>query len=669
MGDGLPEPLGVTLDAEGVNVAVVAPDATAVEFCLFDATGTREVARHLLPARTGAVWHGHVPGVAAGARYGLRAAGPWNPAMGHRFNPAKLLVDPWATALDQPFRLHPALFDTGHLPDATDSAAFLPKAVVAPPAPPPAPPVPLPNRPRVIYEMHVRGFTMRHPEVPEPIRGTFAGLAHPAAIAHLQALGVTHVELLPVVAGIDERHLPPLGLTNYWNYNPVAFLVPCPKLAPGGMAEVRAAVAALRAAGIATILDVVFNHSGEGDAEGPTLSLRGLGNACFYRVWGTGYANDAGCGNTLALDRPWPLRLVMDALRYWAVQAGVAGFRLDLATTLARRENGFDPAAPLLSAMRQDPVLRQCLIIAEPWDIGPGGYQLGHFPAGWGEWNDRFRDTVRRFWRGDAGLMGSLATRLAGSPDLFGADRPVTDSVNFVTAHDGFTLADLVSYSHRHNEANGEQGRDGTGENHSWNHGIEGPTEDPAVRTRRARDMRALLATLLLARGTPMLNMGDEAGRSQRGNNNAYAQDNETSWFDWAEADLGLAAFTARLVRARLAHPALHAAGRLTGRAAEPGGLPDVAWLRPDGAAFHDRDWSEARSLVMVLYAEGDRVLVALHGGDAPAPLALPPARPGFGWQVLADSADPARQGPPGSVTLAPRSVLLLAEVLPAPAR
>ncbi|MBL6453739.1 glycogen debranching protein GlgX [Belnapia sp. T6] len=640
--------LGAVADADGVRVGVVAPDATAVEFCLFE--GEREVARYPLTERQGAVWHGHIAGVGAGARYGFRAHGPWAPWEGHRFNPAKLLVDPWATALDRGFRLHPALFDTGASPDGTDSAPFLPKGIVATPLPPPAPLPPLPDGPRVIYEAHVRGLTMLHPGIPEAIRGTFAALAHPAAIAHLQALGVTHLELLPVAAGIDERHLPPLGLTNYWNYNPVAFLVPCPRLAPGGMAEVRAAVAALRAAGIGTILDVVFNHSGEGDAEGPTLSLRGLGNAAFYRTRGAGYANDAGCGNTLALDRPWPLRLVMDALRHWALQAGVAGFRLDLAATLGRREEGFDPQAPLLSAMRQDPVLRDLLIIAEPWDIGT--YELGRFPAGWGEWNDRFRDTARRFWRGDGGLLGDLATRFAGSADIFGADRPVTDSVNFITAHDGFTLADLTAYTQRRNWANGEENRDGTGDNHSWNHGIEGPTEDAAVLARRAGDVRALLALLLTARGTPMLSMGDEAGRSQGGNNNAYAQDTPLSWFDWEGMDQGLVAFTAALVRARLAHPALHAGRWLTGAPAEEGGLPDVEWLRPEGG---EPDWGAGRSLLVLLHAEGDRVAVALNGGESPVPLALPAARPGFAWAVLADSA--------GAVgNLAPRSLRLLAE-------
>ena len=644
-----PQP-GVVADAAGVQVGIVAPDASAVEFCLFE--GTEEVARHRLTERTGDLWHGHVPGIAPGARYGFRAHGPWAPGEGHRFNPAKLLVDPWATAIDRGFRLHPALFDTGERPDATDSAPHVPKGIVAAPAPPQASPPAIPHGPRVIYEAHVRGFTMRHPAIPEAIRGTFAGLAHPAAIAYLQALGVTHLELLPVAAGVDERHLPPLGLTNYWNYNPVGWMIPCPRLAPGGMAEVREAVEALRAAGIGTILDVVFNHSGEGDAEGPTLSLRGLGNAAFYRTRGAGYANDAGTGNTLALERPWPMQLVMDALRHWALQAGVAGFRLDLATTLGRREEGFDPHAPLLNAMRQDPVLSRLLIIAEPWDIGHGGYQLGRFPAGWGEWNDRFRDVTRRFWRGDAGLLGDLATGFAGSSDILGTGRPATDSVNFITAHDGFTLADLVAFTERRNWANGEENRDGTGENHSWNHGVEGPTEDAGVLARRAGDVRALLGLLLTSRGTPMLSMGDEAGRSQGGNNNAYAQDNPLSWFDWEGVDWELVEFAAALVRARLAHPALHDGRRLTGEAIDATGIPDVAWLRPEGGPA---DWGEARSLAVALYAAGDRVVVAINGGEAAVPLVLPAPRPGFAWTVLADSA-----GAEGE--LAPRSLRLLAE-------
>ncbi|MEI6161464.1 MAG: 4-alpha-glucanotransferase, partial [Roseococcus sp.] len=521
---------------------------------------------------------------------------------------------------------------------------------------PAAPWSPLPPRPEVIYELHVKGFTALHPEIPEAQRGTFAGLAHPAAIAHLQRLGVSHVELLPVAAWVDERHLPPLGLTNYWGYNPVAFLSPDPRLAPGGMAEVRAAVAALRAAGIGVILDVVFNHTGEGDALGPTLSLRGLGEPHWYRL---GH-NESGCGNVLALDRPWPLRLTMDALRHWAEQAGVDGFRLDLATTLGRTEAGFSPDAPLLAAMRQDPVLRTRRIIAEPWDIGAEGYQLGRFPPGWGEWNDRFRDDVRRFWRGDARMLGPLATRLAGSADAF-PDR-IADSVNFITAHDGFTLADLVSYEHRHNLANGEQGRDGSGENHSWNHGTEGP--DPALHARRKGDIRALLATLLTARGTPMLAMGDEGGRSQGGNNNAYAQDNAISWLDWSKLDPGLVDFTARLIAARRSHPALHATAPLTGAIRAETGLPDVEWRHPEGHALAPQDWGASRALVAVLCEGGDRVVIAINGSDETRTLRPPRPRWGFRWQVRADSAAGST-----AAELAPRSVVLLAEAPALPTR
>lgn len=664
--EGRPEPPGLSADAAGANVAVVAPQASAVFLCLFDAaTGDREVARLRLPARTGDVWHGHVAGLAPGARYGLRAEGPWDPARGLRFDPAKLLLDPWATALDRPFRQHPALLRRG-----ADTAAHVPKAILpAPLPPPPLPPPPAQGTPRLIYEMHVRGFTRLHPGIPHAIRGTCAALAHPAAIAHLRRLGVTHVELMPLAAGIDERHLPPLGLTNHWNYNPVALLAPDPRIAPGGMAEVRAAIAALRAAGIGTILDVVLNHTGEGDAEGPTLSLRGLAEGLFHRLGPDDglHANESGCGNTLALDRPWPLRLAMDALRHWVLQAGVEGFRLDLAAVLGRRggAGGFDPDAPLIAAMRQDPVLRDRIVIAEPWDIGPGGYQLGRFPPGWGEWNDRFRDDVRRFWRGDAGMLGALATRLAGSADLFGAasHRRVTDSINYVAAHDGFTLADLVSHEERRNHANGEDGRDGHHHNFSWNCGAEGPSDDPAVRARRAGDVRALLATLFAARGTPMLGMGDEAGRSQDGNNNAYAQDNATTWLDWARMDHGLADFTARLAAIRRTHPALTADRPLTGAPVDASGIPDVAWLRADGGALGIADWEDpaAATLLAVLHAAGDRVAVALHRGAGPVPLRLPAPRPGHRWRLLIDSADP-EEARGTAEALAPRSVQIHAE-------
>jgi glycogen operon protein len=664
MDEGASEPLGVHLTPGGASIAIPAPGAEAIDLCLFDASGQVETARYRLAGRTGDVFHGVVAGLGEGTRYGLRAHGPFMPERGLRFDPAKLLLDPWARAIDRPFTPHPSL--TAH---GADSAAAMPKAILTRSLPDLPPPIIA--GPRVIYELHVRGFTRAHPAVPEAIRGTFAGLAHPAAIAHLKRLGVTHVELLPVAAWADEPMLAPRGLTNYWGYNPVGWLAPDPRLAPGGMVEVRAAVAALAAEGIGTILDVVLNHSGEGDEDGPILSLRGLGDSAWYRTQPGApgrLVNDTGCGNTLALDRPWPLRLAMDALRHWAGQAGLAGIRLDLATTLARRAEGFDPDAPLLQAMRQDPLLRDRWIIAEPWDVGHGGHRLGAFPPGWGEWNDRFRDGVRRFWRGDAESIGSFATCLAGSRDVFAA-RPATDSVNFITAHDGFTLADLVAHTRKRNAANGEGSRDGTDDNLSWNHGVEGATEDASTLARRSADARALLATLLAARGTPMLAMGDEAGRSQGGNNNAWCQDNATSWFDWAGADERLIDFTARLVAARRTHPALHGSAPLTGEA-DATGTPDVAWLRLDGAPMAQADWTDpgSRGLAMLLHAAGERVLLAIQGSNAPAILTLPPVRAGHRWRLLADSDDPARGGGAGATHgLAPRSVALFAEEAAAP--
>ena len=629
--------LGVHLAPGGAFAAIPAPGAEAVEICVFEAG--RET-RHRLGERVGDVFQGMVP-LAAGAHYGLRAHGAG-------FFPEKLLLDPWARRLDRPFTLHAAMFAGGG-----DSAAAMPKAVLEAPLPPLAPFSP--PGPVILYELHVRGFTMRHPAVPEALRGTFSGLAHPAAIAHLLALGVTHVELLPCAAWVDERHLPPLGLSNYWGYNPVGFLAPEPRLAPGGMAEVRACVAALREAGIRVILDIVLNHSGEGDAQGPILSLRGLGEAHWYAMRHGALENHAGTGNVLALDQPWPLRLAMDALRHWAEQTGIAGFRLDLATTLGRSTQGFTADAPLLLAMRQDPVLRRLLIIAEPWDIGPDGYQLGGFPAGWPEWNDRFRDDTRRFWRGDAGCLGDVTTRFAGSADLF-TGRPASDSLNFITAHDGFTLADLVSHERRHNHANGEENRDGGTAEIAWNHGVEGPSEHPGILAARAQDARALLLLLLTARGTPMLAMGDELGRSQGGNNNAYCQDNALSWLDWP-GDAGLAEFTGRLVRARKAHPALHAARHLSGAPKPPGGLPDVAWAAPDGGA---PDW-QGQALVALLSEGEDRVAVAFNAGHTTLPLQLPEPRPGHAWRLLANSAAPEAQGSPPA-SLPGRAALLLAE-------
>lgn len=688
---GVPEPLGVTLRDGGANVAVHST-ADAIDLCLHDETD-RETGRIRLPARTGDVHHGFVPGLAPGQRYGLRAHGPWEPRSGRRFNPAKLLVDPYATRLSRPFRLDPVVFDrreTGTERDDADSAAFVPKAVVEAPVVIDPDLIGRTNRPAwrdlVIYELHVRGFTRLHPEIPPESRGTFAGLAHPAAIGHLKSLGVTAVEIMPAAASADERHLPSLGLTNHWGYNPVALMAPNPRLAPGGWPEVRRAVEALQAAGIAVLLDVVLNHTAESDHLGPTLSFRGLDNAGYYRPHPDDparYVNDAGCGNVLALDRPHVLRLAMDALRNWATRAGLDGFRYDLAVTLARRPDGFDPEHPFLAAVAQDPILRDMIHIAEPWDIGPGGHRLGRFPAPWGEWNDRYRDTVRRFFRGDHGLIGELATRFAGSADILAPRRrPVSRSINYVAAHDGFTLADLVAYERKHNAANGEDNRDGTDANHSWNHGVEGPTDDPKIALRRLGDVRALLATLLLSRGTPMLSMGDEAGRSQGGNNNAYAQDNAISWFDWTRADRDLAAFTAALIRLRATHPVLRSERPLTGAALDETGIPDVVWLTPEGRAFGPAEWHDGGNgtLIAALYepAEGihaaSRALVVLHRGAEAITVAMPEPRDGFEWRLVLDTLRPdltaageAAEGP--VVAVGARSVVLLVEAVSAAPR
>ena len=536
---------GVTLDHQGARFRVRSPKAEAVWLCLFDRAG-----EHRLPMiRDGDDWMLHVPGVGEGALYGYRAA-----------DPAKLLVDPYATTLDRPFAWNPRLAIPGE-----DTAALVPRARVVAPLPPlDVPPLFAPGG--LIYEVNVRAFTMRHPDVPPAQRGTIAALAHPAVIAHLQRIGVDAVELMPVVAWIDERHLPPLRLANGWGYNPVVPMALDPRLAPGGVAELRATVAALRAAGIGTILDLVFNHTGESDLAGATLSLRGLDDAAYARAPDGTLINDTGTGNTLDFAQPAVRDLVLASLRHFVGQAGVDGFRFDLATVMGRGP-AFDARAPIFDEIARDPRLRGRVMIAEPWDTGPGGYQMGQFPAGWLEWNDRYRDDVRRFWRGDASA-GALATRLAGSSDVFGDG--ATRSVSFVAAHDGFTLADLVSHATKHNEANGEGNRDGHAHEVVWNNGAEGASDDPEVRARRDADVRALLATLFATRGTIMLTAGDEFGRTQRGNNNAYAQDNALTWLDWEGRDEALEAFVAALAKVRRGCPAV----------ADPGMRHDAEWFR-----------------------------------------------------------------------------------------
>ena len=672
-GPGAPEPLGVTPTAEGINVAVFSAHADAIHFCLFDDKGEREIARIALAQRTGDVFHGAVAGVSVGARYGLRVEGAFAPERGHRFDASKLLADPHAALIDRPYKLDRAMFERG-----ADSAAVAPKSIVAAMASLEPGRQRIPWARTILYELNLRAFTRLDPQIPENLRGTFAGLAHPKAIDHLARLGVTSVEIMPADAFVDERHLPALGLTNAWGYNPVIVGAPDPRLAPGGWREVRQAVDALHAAGLEVVLDVVLNHSGESDEFGPTLSLRGLDNASYYRLAGdpARYINDMGCGNCLALDRPPVIRMALDALRRWMRQGGVDGFRFDLATAMGRREGGFDPHAPLIEAIGQDPLLREAKLIAEPWDVGPGGYQLGNFPPGWGEWNDRYRDAARRFWRGDAGMRGQIATRIAGSRDVFARAAAPSKSVNFITAHDGFTLRDLVSFARKHNEANGENNNDGTNENYSWNNGVEGPTDDGAINAARARDVRNLLALLIVSRGAPMLAMGSEIGHSQQGNNNAYAQDNAISWLDWRRADLSLAAFVQKLIAIRQAHAALSADAFLTGGPFDASGLRDVEWRHAEGELVSPQQWEEAEASILVVVLAGptdaaaDRVAIVLNRGHVGTQIQLPEARAQMSWRVLIDAgageaADSAERdvGNDDRLTAPPRSTLIVAEV------
>jgi glycogen operon protein len=604
---------GYEIAPEGVRFSVESGSAEAIWLCLFDAQGNET--RHEM-AKTGErEFSLFVPGAGEGLAYGYRAEGEYAPERGLWFDPAKLLVDPRAIEIDRRYRQSPELARFG-----ADTAHIVPRAVVRQLPPPLAQRDPVFDEGGLIYELPVKAFTKQHPGIPAHKRGTVAALAEPAVIDHLRKLRVSAVELMPVVAWIDERHLPKLGLANSWGYNPVTFMPPDPGICPGGVAELRGAVAALQDAGIGVILDLVFNHTGESDREGGTLSFRGLDNPAYYMHSPDDpgvLLNHTGCGNTVDLSNPHVADLFIGSLRHFVENCGVDGFRFDLATVLGRNRDGFRADAPALLRLQEDEALRGRILIAEPWDIGPGGYQLGEFPQSFLEWNDRYRDDVRRYWRGDA-TAGELATRLAGSSDIFGAKGEArTRGVSFIAAHDGFTLADLVSHERKHNEANGEQNRDGHDANHSWNNGAEGKSDDPAVLEARGADIRALLTLLFATRGPIMLCAGDEFGRSQRGNNNAYAQDNEITWLDWENRDRELEEFTFELARARVENPLFGDRRFLSGE----GDPPDVEWLREDGGAMQPADWEKpgGGAFAMVLRGHGRQVAIAVNRGDEPA--------------------------------------------------
>jgi glycogen operon protein len=708
---GSPYPLGATWDGAGVNFALFSEHATAVELCLFaPAESVRETARITFPERTDHVWHAYVPDIRPGQLYGYRVHGPYAPAEGHRFNPAKLLLDPYARAITGSVRWDDALL--GYTPgrpeedlarDDRDDATVMPRCVIVDPTFDweDDRPLRIPWERTFIYELHVKGVTAQHPAVPVALRGTYAGLVTPAVIDHFVALGVTAVELLPVHHSVREKHLVEKGLPNYWGYSSIGFFAPDARFASGGtrgeqVREFQTMVRALHRAGIEVILDVVYNHTAEGDRLGPTLCFRGIDNRSYYRLVPDNpraYVDVTGCGNTLDTRHPRVLQLVLDSLRYWAQAMHIDGFRFDLAPALARQPEEFNRTAVFFTALQQDPVLSQVKLITEPWDIGPGGYQIGGFPPGWAEWNGRYRDTVRRYWRGDPGQVPDLATRLAGSPDLYGPAGPPraaldigrgpTASVNFVTAHDGFTLHDLVSYDGKHNEANGEENRDGTDDNASSNCGAEGPTDDPAVRVLRERQKRNVLATLLISQGVPMLCAGDEIGRTQHGNNNAYCQDNEISWLDWdLDADRrALLAFTRDLVALVRRHPALHrrrffegARAGSTNAEGTRGRLntTDLRWFSPGGDVLGDGAWPDASLCSFGVRLAGDTIvergsrgerivddtlLILLNAAPKTVPFTLPADGTGTGWEVLLDTAtaaagDPLVERPPGSVTM-----------------
>ncbi|MGB3408175.1 MAG: glycogen debranching protein GlgX [Jannaschia sp.] len=666
---GSPHTMGVTHDGEGANFAVFSANATKLDLCLFSPDGETETARLPLPERTGPIWHGYVPGLPTGTLYGLRAHGRYAPEQGHRFNPNKLLLDPYAHQYHGAMTNAPETYGFNRKDpaadlsfDDADSAPFMPKCVVSDPDLFRPTLSPLPDVPvsELIYEAHAKGLTMRYPGVEEHLRGTYEGLASDAIIDHLHRLGVTTIELLPVQAFPDDGFLIDKGLRNYWGYNTIGFFAPEPRyFGPEGFIGFRRMVERFHGAGIRVILDVVYNHTAEGDQLGPTLSFRGLDNASYYRLIDGQrryYVNDAGTGNTLNMTNLHVLRMVTDSLRFWVTQMGIDGFRFDLATTLGRESYGFDPNGGFLDALRQDPVLSKVRLIAEPWDLGPGGYQLGNFPHEFSEWNDTFRDTARRYWKGDEHSAQELGARLLGSADKFDrSGRRTWASVNFLTSHDGFTLADTCAYNDKHNEANLEDNRDGHSGNYSDNCGEEGPTDDAVIQARRARRVRNMLATMFLSQGTPMLLAGDEVGNSQDGNNNAYCQDNELGWIDWSRRDPGLAEFVARLSAFRRDHPTVRQTYFLHGEIRDGDGLPDVTWIDFNGQPMNWRDSSLARLCVVLRPSaeaargnrDGDVILIALNRSGRRARVTLPPAPEGGRWIRALDTASPSAQPRP----------------------
>lgn len=669
--EGLPHPRGATWDGKGTNFALFSANATKVEVCIFDATGKREVKRITLPEYTDQVWHGYLPNVTPGTIYGYRVHGPYEPEAGHRFNPNKLLLDPYACANFGELEWNPAIFgynmESGDdlTFDERDSAPFMPKCTVVDPVfdwRGHASRNPIPWDDTIIYEMHVRGYTKRHPDVAPDLRGTYAGLATREVIAYIKSLGVTSVELLPIHTFINDSNLLEKGLTNYWGYNSIGFFAPDPRYASNradSLREFKEMVARLHEGGLEVILDVVYNHTAEGNERGPTLSFKGIDNASYYRLLPDNpryYINDTGTGNTLNPSHLRVIQMVTDSLRYWVEQTHVDGFRFDLATILAREPNGFDNQSGFLKACNQDPVLQTVKLIAEPWDCGPGGYQVGGFPPGWAEWNGKYRDTVRKFWKGNA-PPSDLTARLCASSDIFNHQgRRPWASVNFITAHDGFTLNDLVTYNEKHNEPNGENNQDGSSDNESWNCGFEGPTDDPEINRLRERQIRNMLSTLLLSQGTPMLLAGDEFGRTQGGNNNAYCQDDDISWLDWNIEDKGrsLISFTQKLTALRHNYPILRRNRFLTGEYVEELGVKDVTWINANGLEMETEQWADVnmRSFGMLLdgraQTSGIRqcgreatLLVVINVHHDRVQFTLPECPGGGEWSLVIDTNDP----------------------------